>query len=229
MFSINLYPLILVFPLLAIFTFPSTSFSSPAESEDFGVWSTFDLEKKINAKWKIKAGEEIRFREALGLRYMGTYTSTEYKVWDFFALGCEYEQVRASRTAQTKEKWYWESNYRIYAMPQILIKGFLLEDRNALEIEWRENSKTDYKYRNRIGITAPWKWTRLEFQPYSTNEFFWETDRKGIIEDRLCVGFKMHWGGPVYGAVFYSRQSVKNLKDKWIETNILGTSLKVVF
>ena len=41
--------------------------ASPSKDEDFGIWNIDDVEKKLNAQWKMKAGEEMRFRNHAGL------------------------------------------------------------------------------------------------------------------------------------------------------------------
>ena len=203
--------------------------ASPAKDEDFGMWNIYDVEKKINSQWKMKVGEELRFRNHNGLYYAETHVGVDYKPFKYLAMGAEYQEIRASRTIKKQEKWYWEEVPRIYLTPQFSYKGFSLEDRNMLEFRIRQDSRFSLRYRNLVTLTAPWKWTRFEFQPYTANETFWDTQRNGFIEDRLYGGFKVHVWGPVYGSIYYLRHSAKNAIAKWTSLNILGTSLKLSF
>ena len=204
--------------------------ASPAKDENFGIWNTYDVEKKLNAQWKMKAGEELRFRDHNGLYYSETHVGVDYKPFQYLAMGAEYLENRASRTLKKeKQVWYWESVPRIYLTPQILLKGFLLENRNMLEFRVRQDARFAMRYRNLTSVTAPWKWTPLQFQPYTANEIFLETQRNGMIEDRFFAGFKVHWWGPVYGSIYYLRHSSKNAIGKWTALNILGTGLKLSF
>ena len=203
--------------------------ASQAKDEDFGIWNSYDIEKKLNARWKIKAGEELRFRNHNGLYYAETRVGVDYKPFQYLAMGAEYQQIRGERNKQKKENWYWDEVPRIYLTPQFSYKGFLLENRNMLEFRIREDARFTLRYRNRTSLTAPWKWTPLEFQPYTANEIFLETQRNGMIEDRYYAGFKVHWWGPVYGSIYYLRHSTKNSVAKWTSLNILGTSLKISF
>ncbi len=203
--------------------------ASPAKNEDFGIWNYYDVEKKLNAQWKMKVGEELRFRNHAGLYYAETHLGADYKPFQYLAMGAEYQEIRTSRTVKKQDKWYWDSVPRIYLTPQLPYKGFLLEDRNMLEFRIREDARFTVRYRNLVTLTAPWKWTRFEFQPYTANEIFLETSRNGMIEDRFFSGFKVHWWGPVYGSIFYMRHSTKNAIAQWTSLNILGTSLKVCF
>jgi hypothetical protein len=203
--------------------------ASPAKNGDFGTWNTYDLEKKINAQWKMKAGEELRLRDHNGLYYAETHVGVNYQPSKYLAMGAEYLENRGSRTAKKKQVWYWESVPRIYLTPQLPFKGFLLENRNMLEFKVRQDSRFAMRYRNLTTVTAPWKWTPLQFQPYTANEIFLETGKNGMVEDRFFAGFKVHWWGPVYGSIYYLRHSTKNAIAKWTSLNILGTGLKICF
>lgn len=204
--------------------------ASPANDEDFGIWNIYDVEKKLGAQWKMKLGEELRYRDHAGLYYAEAHLGADYKPSKYLAMGAEYQQIRSSRTNKRKDdNWYWDQVPRIYLTPQLPYKGFLLEDRNMLEFRIRQDARFTVRYRNMVTLTAPWKWTPLQFQPYTSNEIFLETQRNGMIEDRFFAGVKVHWWGPVYGSIYYLRQSAKNTIAKWTSLNILGTGLKIVF
>lgn len=209
--------------------FGSPAEASPAKDEDFGIWNAYDVEKKINAQWKMKTGEELRFRDHNGLYYAETRVGVDYKPTQYLALGVEYQQICSSRWKKKQNMWYWDSVPRIYVTPQYAFKGFSLEDRNMLEFRLKQQAEDSLRYRNMVTLTAPWKWTRFQFQPYTANEIFIETGKKGMYEDRFFSGFKVHWWGPVYGSIYYLRHSTKSSAGKWTSLNILGTGLKIVF
>lgn len=219
------------FFVTALLLVQGVAVASPAKDEDFGVWNGYDVEKKLNSEWKMKVGEEFRFREHNGLYYEETHVGADYKPFKYLSLGAEYQQIISSRWNQKEKhnRWYWDSVPRIHITPQLPYKGFLLENRNMLEFRIRQDARFAMRYRNLTTLTAPWKWTRFEFQPYTANEIFLETQRNGMIEDRLYGGLKIHWWGPVYGSIYYLRHSTKNAVAKWTALNILGTSLKVSF
>lgn len=219
---------VMILCLIQGFLAPSL-FASPSKDEDFGVWNVYDVEKKLNAQWKMKVGEELRFREHNGLYYEETHVGVDYKPIRYLALGAEYQQICSSRWKNKQNMWYWDSVPRVYATPQYVFKGFSLEDRNMLEFRLKQQTEDSLRYRNMVTLTAPWKWTPLEVQPYTANEIFIETGKKGMNEDRFFAGFKVHWWGPVYGSIYYLRHSAKNAIGKWTSLNILGTGLKIVF
>jgi hypothetical protein len=203
--------------------------ASPAKDEDFGYWGIYDIEKKIDDRWTMKTGEELRFRNHQGAYYIETHVAASYKVCQYLIAGAEYQQIRNTRTVGKKTVWYWEEVPRIWLTPQVKIKGFLLEDRNMLEFRIKEDARYTTRYRNMVTLTAPWKWTRYEIQPYTANEIFLETSKNGMVEDRYYAGFKVHLWGPVYGSIYYLRHSTKNAIAKWTSLNILGTNLKISF
>lgn len=203
--------------------------ASSIKDEDFAIWNTYDLEKRINKQWKIRAGEELRFRENSGLYYAETHVGSSYQPCKYLALGVEYLEIRGNQTKKQKQIWYWESEPRIFITPQISYRGFTLENRNMMEFRIRQDTRYSTRYRNLVALTAPWKWTRFEFQPYISNEIFFETGKNGLVEDRLSSGLKAHWWGPFYGSIYYLRDSTKNSAAKWTSLNILGTGLKVSF
>ena len=226
------FPAILFFMIISLANQGSlmpTAAASPAKNGDFGIWNVYDLEKKLSDQWKIKLSQELRFREHNGFHYEETRVGVDYKPVRYLSLGAEYEQICHSRWRKNQNMWYWDSVPRIYATPQYSFKGFLLEDRNMLEFRIKQQAKDTLRYRNLVTLTAPWKWTPLEFQPYTANEIFIETSRNGMVEDRFFSGFKIHWWGPVYGSIYYLRHSTKNSSAKWTSLNILGTGLKISF
>ncbi len=216
-----------LFFILISFAGIGVSQASPAKDEDFGIWSQNDIEAKLSPEWKMKAGEELRFREHAGIIYYDTHVGAAYQAAKYLAVGADYLQVRQTRTLGKKDIWYWEERPRIYATPQIKIKGFNLENRNLLEFRIKQKTEDSLRYRNMTTLTAPWKLTKLEIQPYAANELFFESNRNGLVEDRLYGGLKYHLWHELYGSLFYLRQFSKNSAAKWKESNILGIGIKI--
>lgn len=211
---------------LSFFTVP-VLLASPSKDEDFGIWSQNDIEVKLNDRWKMKAGEEIRFREHAGIYYFDTHAGAAYQAGKHLLLGADYMQVRQTRMVGRKDIWYWEERPRIYTTLQAKYEGFALDIRNLLEFRIKQNTEDTLRYRNMVTLTAPWKWTRLEIQPYAANEVFFESNRNGLVEDRAYAGVKYHLWKQLYGSLFYLRQFSKNSIAKWKDINILGIGLKI--
>jgi len=184
------------------------------EDEDFGIWNNNEVEVKIKDRLKITAGEELRYREAQGLYYFESRVGTSYKASEYLTIGGDYLEATSLRKVSGRNRWFWESRPRIYFTPQYKFHGWLFENRNLLEFRFKQSAQDTFRYRNRFGITAPYKWTTLELQPYATDEIFLETDKRGIAENRLYAGFKMHFYKNLYGTIRNSKLPYKRSKKK---------------
>lgn len=218
--------------LLAVFglgLFISVAGATPLEDGDAGFWIRADAEKKLGEKWKMSLGEEIRFREHAGITYADTHVGASWLASKYFLMGADYLQVRQTRTSRGKDRWYWEARPRVYVTPQITIKGWKIEDRNMLEFRVKEQIRDSLRYRQQISVTAPWKWTRFKIQPTFFDELFFESHRRGLTENRLFAGVKVHCWKPFNGMIGYMRQTTKSSAGDWFDSNILVTTVKASF
>jgi hypothetical protein len=213
--------------LLIVFIGQGSASGALVEDEDFGVWSQYDIEKKVDENLKLRLGEDARFRETSGLFYFDTHAGLSYRFWGPFIFGAEYLQVRSKSRIRGKERFLWEYRPRNFLTAQTKLKGYLLENRNMLEYRFKESQPNSTRYRNLTGVTAPYKWTRWEFQPYASEEIFIETGRNGVVENRIIGGLKLRVYKNLYGSVYYMRQSQKNNAGAWRDANVLGTGLKL--
>lgn len=197
------------------------------EDEDFGVWNQYDVEKKLDENWKLRLGEDVRFRETSGLFYFDTHAGVSYRFWGPFVFGAEYLQVRSKVRIRGKERFLWEYRPRNFLTAQAKIKGYQFENRNMLEYRFKESLPNSTRYRNLTGVTAPYKWTRWEFQPYASEEIFIETNRNGVVESRMIGGMKLRVYKNLHGSVYYMRLSQKNNSGGWRDANVFGTGLKL--
>ncbi len=219
---------IILFAVGAFFLFAFPAQASRLKDGDFGVWLRTDFEKKLNSKWKVAIGENLRFREHQGLYYAETRAGGAYQPWKNLVLGADYSQVRNTREKGKKDIWYWESRLHFYVTPQMTVKGWKIEDKNAIDLRAKESARDSLRYRNMITITAPWKWTRFEIQPYVSDGLYFESHRRGLVENRLYTGVKTRLSESVHATFYYLRDSVKDSAGGWRDVNIAGTAIKFV-
>jgi hypothetical protein len=199
-----------------------------AKDEDFGIWNAYDVEAKVKKIWRLKAGEELRYRENTGLHYFDTHVGVSNHAINHFAFGADYLQVREKRKVGKKEEWFWEYRPRIMAMLHTTLYGYFLEYRNMLEFRMKESAKHVIEDRNLVSVTAPYQWTPLKLQPYTSNEFFFDfRGGRGFVQDRLIGGFKFRLYKGLGGSIFYMRQFTKSKAAKWVDYNILGINFKL--
>ncbi len=216
---------LLVLMTAGLFLFHS-AWASTADDEDMGFWLLTDLEHKTD-HWTFRAGEDMRFRENMGIYYYDTHIGAGRSLTKYLTLGAEYLQVRQTRTSGRKDVWYWEERPRIYATLSEKFHDFKFENRHMLEFRFKESAEDTVRYRPQLAVTAPWKVTRFELQPYTSGELFLETTRNGLTEIRLIAGLKFRLWKNLSGSLYYMREPMKNSQAKWKDLNILGTSLKI--
>jgi len=217
------------FLLITFFAGILPAVASAPEDEDFGVWTSFDLETRVKEDWKLHLGEDVRFRDAGGLFYYETHAGLQHQTLDWLALGGEYVHIRSASFSKGKNHWTWESRPRFYATPIVKWRGWVLEDRNMMEFRFRQNAENTMRYRNRVTVSAPWRWTAWKIQPFAANEIFLETSRNGLIQNRFFSGFRFQPGRHLKCSLYYMRQSQKNNAGHWRDANILGTSAAFIF
>jgi hypothetical protein len=109
------------------------------------------------------------------------------------------------------------------------MKGFKFEDRSRMEYRHFDYQADSWRYRNKVTVRLPWKLTRMEIQPYLSDEIhigFGGTNQ--FNQNRFSPGVGMNLTKNIKAEIYYLLQSAKS-SGRWADTNILGTKLKLVF
>jgi hypothetical protein len=78
-------------------------------------------------------------------------------------------------------------------------------------------------------VKLPWKFTKLEIQPYISDEIFIGFDgATELNQNRFSPGLTMNLTKNLKLDVYYMLQDSKS-SGKWVDANILGTKLKLAF
>ncbi|MFA4889378.1 MAG: DUF2490 domain-containing protein [Candidatus Omnitrophota bacterium] len=213
---------------LAILSLGFTAIISLAwafDDGDFQVWHTENQEKKINDKLKVTTEEEFRFGDDASDFYYQHYdlgfVFAANKNFDF---GVNYRQVLAKENGHFRE----ENRPHINATLKWDSWGISFDDRNRLEYRhfyWKEDS---WRYRNKFTMKFPWKFTKLEFQPYLADEVFFGLNGEGLDRNRFYSGLGFSFTQDIKAEIYYLLQSSKS-SGIWTDANVLGTKLKLVF
>ena len=103
-----------------------------------------------------------------------------------------------------------------------------LSDRNRMEYRDREASGNTWRYRNRLMIRPPQKWTRFEIQPYFSGELLYQFNVSSWNQYRLAAGLASRLSQSFKMDLYYMLKSSES-NDDWENTNILGLNLGLVF
>ena len=175
---------------------------------------------------KVALEEEFRYgSDAAELYYQHYDMGLVISPSDYFDLGAFYRLAYELR----KGKFMEESRPHIDGTVKFDLYGFAIDDRNRFEYRIYRYQDENCRYRNKVTLKLPWKFTPLEIRPYFSNEIFVRLDDSAVFnQNRFSSGLGMQFAGFLKGEVYYMLKSDKN-RNKWTDANILGLKLKAVF
>ena len=215
---------LIIFVLLAgIFT----SFSYAYDDHDFQVWNT-DLEEfKVNNKTKIALEQEFRWGDNANEFFYQHYDiGLFYDLNKYLNVGGGYRQVYELKSGTFKAE---NDPYLILTMLGDLM-GFKFEDRSRMEYRNFNYQNDSWRYRNKFTVKFPWKFTKMEIQPFVADEIFigFERTITQFNQNRFSAGLSIAIIKHLKAEIYYMLQSSKG-SDIWKDANVLGTKLKLSF
>lgn len=193
---------------------------------DFQVWNTETEELSISQNAKIAFEQEFRWGGSAKEFYYQHYdVGFFYNLQKYLNVGGGYRHV----LSKSKGKFLIENEPYVTATLLWDIVGFKFDDRSRLEYNHFDYKDDTWRYRNKITIKAPWKFTKFEIQPYLADEIFiLIDDGQRLNTNRFSVGLGMKITKNLKGEIYYMLQDTKN-SGKWTDINVLGTKLKLSF
>ena len=192
---------------------------------DWQYWNTESIEGNISDRWKIKLEEEFRFGDSAGeFYYQHSDLGLNYKYSKWFKLGLNYRQIYGKK----KGDWEEENRPHINGTVEWTWADFTFTDNNRLEYRVREDKDDYLRYRNKLTVKIPFKWTKFDIQPYVADEVFMDFDEGRFNRNRLYIGAGGKLTKHLKADVFYLWQSSKS-GNRWVDYNVIGTKLKIVF
>ena len=192
---------------------------------DFQVWNTDTEEFKINKDAKIAFEEEFRWGGSAKEFYYQHYdVGFFYNLQKYLNIGGGYRHV----LSKSKGKFLVENEPYITVTLLWDIAGFKFDDRSRLEYNHFDYKDDTWRYRNKLIVKLPWKFTKFEIQPYLSDEIFvLFDDSQRLNTNRFSSGLAMTLTKNLKAEIYYMLQSSKSRK--WTEINVLGTKLKLLF
>ncbi len=192
---------------------------------DFQIWHTENQEVKINKDFKVTLEEEFRFGDDASEFYYHHYDAgLVYSLNKNFDLSINYRQIYEKKKGDFKE----ENRPHINATIKAEAYGFKFEDRNRFQYRHFDYQSDLRQYRNKFTAKFPWKFTKMEIQPYLADEIFLDFQNKSFSRNRFYAGFGMGLTENLKLEVYYLLQSSRSTKE-WTDANVLGTKVKLAF
>ncbi len=192
---------------------------------DFQVWHTENQEFKVNKESKITLEEEFRWGDDASDFYYHHYDAGfVYSLNKNLDLGVNYRQVYEKK----KGKFKAENRPHVNAVLKFDLGGFKLDDRNRFEYRHFDYQGDGWRYRNKVTLKFPWKFTKLDIQPYLSDEVFVDLNEGILNRNRFYSGFGFNLTKNLKADIYYLLQSTKG-SGRWDDANVLGTKLKISF
>ena len=197
------------------------------DSGDFQIWNTDVEEVKVNKDSKIALEEEFRWGNNASEFYYQHYDAGFfYDLCKYLNIGGGYRQVYEL----VKGKFKPENEPYVTATLLWDLEGFKFEDRNRMEYRNFDYKDDSWRYRNKVTLKLPWKFTKIDIQPYLSDEIFivFGGVPGDLNQNRFSSGLSMNLTKNLKAEIYYMLQSTKS-SSKWIDANVLGTKLKIAF
>lgn len=197
------------------------------DNHDFQVWNTDVEEFKIDNSSKITLEEEFRWGDNANDFYYHHYDLGFVRdVNKHLNLGIGYRQVFEKKRGAFKQE------NEPYGMATLFWEalGFKFDDRSRLEYRHFDYQTDSWRYRNKFNIKFPWKFTRLQIQPFLGDEILMDLNGITLNQNRLYAGLGVNVTKNIRGEIYYLWQSTKSSSTgRWADTNVLGTKFKISF
>ncbi|OIO36602.1 MAG: hypothetical protein AUJ74_01875 [Candidatus Omnitrophica bacterium CG1_02_44_16] len=196
------------------------------DDHDLQVWNTDTEEFKVSKDAKAVFEEEFRWGNNADDFYYHHYDAGFfYNLKKYLNIGGGYRHVYELKKGESK----LENEPYITATLLWGLKGFKFEDRSRLEYRHFDYQRDSWRYRNKVTLKLPWKFTKLEIQSYISDEILVGFSKiTELNQNRFSSGLSMNLTKNLKAEIYYILQSAKS-SDKCVDTNVLGTKLKIVF
>jgi Protein of unknown function (DUF2490) len=196
------------------------------DDNDFQIWNTDVEEMKINDKSKIAFEQEFRWGDNADEFFYQHYDiGFFYSIQKYLNIGGGYRYIY-----ETKNR-----KFRLEREPYVTLsllwdsKGFKFEDRSRLEYRNFQYQADAWRYRNKLTMKCPWKYTKMEIQPYLSDEMLFSLSATNqLSQNRASAGIGMNLTKSVKAEIYYMLQTMKS-SGKWTDANVLGTKFKIAF
>ena len=212
--------------LIAAISLLFFSWAQAYETHDFQVWNTDIEELKINKNSKVAFEQEFRWGDNANEFFYQHYDLGYFYNWKkWLMVGGGYRHVIELKSG----KWKVENEPYLSATLSGKVAGCSIDSRSRLEYNHYDYQEDAWRYRNKFTGKLPWKFTKLEIQPYIADEVFVKfAGWSGFNQNRLSGGLTMKFFKNLNGEIYYMLQSSKSA-GIWKENNVLGTKFKLSF
>jgi hypothetical protein len=212
--------------IVTIFALTLINCAYAYDDGDFQVWNTDVEEFKINNNCKIALEEEFRWADNANEFYYHHYDAGFFcNLEKWLNIGGGYRHIYELK----KGKFKLENEPYLTTTLLWDFKGFKFEHRNRMEYRHFDYQADSWRYRHKATVRLPWKFTKIEIQPYLADEIFVGFGGTNQFnQNRFSCGLGMNLTKNLKTEIYYMLQTSKS-SGKWPHAHVLGTKLKILF
>ena len=216
----------------AIVLAPSTGACEESETQ---LW--LGLYAEVSVLESLTLGMSAGVYFDYDMTHFYSWDAEGYVTWAAFSwlsLVAGYNEIRDKVETDEGVQWSWEHKPYGDIVPRLEVGGWVIQDRNRVEYIMVKDEDPYFRYRNRIILQAPWRWTVLQINAYGGYELFLSNrpllpgERRRIEKQRILLGFTFMLDEHITGDCYYIRQ-LDWAAISWESTNVIGLSIGLVF
>ena len=145
-----------------------------SDVKNFQHWNSEGVNIKLCTDWAFEIREEFRLEDnGRSLYHYFTEIGLIYVFREYLDFSMNYRHIKSKKNEE------WTTEYRPHINGTIKIRwhDFIIGDRNRIEFRKFEDGNHSWRWRNKLSIQSPFRWTRLKIQPYISNEIFIDFDK----------------------------------------------------
>ncbi len=191
----------------------------------FEYWNQNGMEWQLKKDWKLTFEEELRFNtHGKGLHYEHTDFGVVYAgLAHWLELGVNYRGI----ARRPEDHWKYDNVPYFFVTLKYSAKGAEFSLRNKIEYSDQQHARDFWRDRPIATIKLP-PITRLNVRPYVANEVFLDFSPAKFTENRFYAGLNIPIYKTLSGDIFYVWKC-KREEHHWLDTNVVGTKLKLSF
>ena len=201
------------------------------EDGDVQIWTKHSISGVISENIKVKLHEDLRYGDDIGeFFYSETGFAISFKINDWLSIA---PNVALIYELDEPDSWIEEDRWRLDATLQHKFEnGWKVKDRNRFTLRNKQVGENVFRYRNRLTVYTPWKFTEWGINPFISDEIFFEEHKDGIYRNRFNVGvkignlFNLDW---LSGSLYYRWQTTDKDEDDWQDYHVIGIDSAIKF
>ncbi len=188
------------------------------KDNDFQLWIFDSFGTQVTPCSRLFLESEFRWGDHASVFYF-LYIQSRllFTITPWLDIAPGYRQTFFLRT----EQHTWTPSYQpfIEGILHFKWRGWEIRDRNRIQYIITPQDPHFSVYRNRLWVSTPWKWGRMQLNPVLFDEIFLRR-RDGFFENRFGVGGSIPFSEISNLSIFYMRRIIK-IAERFQSQNVL--------